>query len=386
MKPKKNSTVGFNNKILWGGYTFTKSGYTIGRGFSEKLIGALFSRQHWERKLSLRGLYEEFPSRYTRLQHRIAFICLITFGYELFRGDYFYHFHNCGVRVSEPIRENLKSHVVEDLLSPATNLPLQLDFFIPMVVFKGRSVPHKMAKDFSIKRKSLYKKNQIYDSSLYRYSNPRLEYNKRDLKVNAPVPGWADALYAALYNCTTGIITYGLSPEELLLAAKRQTFAKNPFEARSKGGYSILTKYRMRTCPTEEGLESAEILGNLEHRELDRIRRADLFPHAQQGFDPMFFNDELIELRHRTYLKRKRSIISSSHQSWEDYVDRVHKKLFTAINEPDRNPMESLIDLLGDNDQYINKNTVEVDLSDHGLEEGDDDYYEAILDEIDLNI
>jgi len=269
------------------------------------------------------------------------------------------------------------------MVSPATTLPLDLDFYIPLVVFKGRSVPHKMAKDFSKKRKFTYKKNTLKDSSLYRYTNPRIIYNNQQMKMSAPIPGWADALYAAFYNCSVGIITFGLSPDELRLAARRQTFAKNPFEARSKGGYSIHTKYRMLSCPTEEDMETAEVLSQIEVRELDRIMRADLFPHAQQGYDPLYLNDNLIGLRHRTFEKRKRSIISSTHNSWEEYVSGVHKKLFQTFAGDNNDNVRNLLDLV--RNQTHDNEVVEIPAaSDHGLESGDDEYYEEMLEDISI--
>jgi len=42
IKPDKVESVAHKQKVLWGGFTFTNKGYTIDRGFSEKLIGSLF--------------------------------------------------------------------------------------------------------------------------------------------------------------------------------------------------------------------------------------------------------------------------------------------------------------------------------------------------------
>jgi len=278
------------SRIYWGGWTYTSTSYSRPRSISDKILGAFFARQHWERKLALRGLYMEFPERYIKLQKKIAFLYELFFGYEFYRGDINNNFYDGGVMVSVPLIAGYnKLYKVQDMVAPRNSFQIDFKFMIPSVVSRDRTVPDKVAKDFSIKRRKTYNSSYLIDDVVYRFARPRIVYNNQKMDIKSPLPGWADALYASFYNCSAGVITFGLTPEELRSAARRQVYAHNPFEARAKGGYSILTKYRGTHCPEEETMELAEILANLTVRDLPYATRADLYPHPNEGEDPIYF-------------------------------------------------------------------------------------------------
>jgi len=221
------------------------------------------------------------------------------------------------------------------------------------------------------------------DDSVYRYSRPRIVYNNQKVDIKSPLPGWADALYASLYGCSTGVITYGLTPEELRLAARRQVYAVNPFEARSKGGYSILTQYRVPHCPIEEHVESSELLSELSKRELPYATRADLYPNASEGWDPIYFDSALVEAKYHDSKRKARDAFSEySGTSLQEYHDAVYKKLRQIVNNPD-DALEKLNSLLRDK-EFNYDEALPAPPSDHGLEE-DDDYIEGMLDDVDMS-
>jgi len=380
LKPEKVSSAD-PDRLRWGGYTYTVDSYSIPRGFSNALLGAFFSREHWERKLALRGLYEEFPKIYRKLEKRLCFLYELFLGYEFFPGETQNNFFDCGITCSEPLKVGVhKLYKVQDMVAPYTTMPIDFKFTIPMVVSRDRTTPDSIAKAFSLKRKNTYNSTIEMDDSVYRYSRPRIIYNKKKVALKSSLPGWADALYASLYNCSTGVITFGLTPEELLLAARRQVYADNPFEAKARGGYSIVTRYRMPHCPTEEAIESSILLSELETRELSSATRADLHPSAKEGWDPIYQQSELVESRHYASKRKNREAFSEySGLSQQEYHDLIYKKIRSLI-QPEGEDLQRLNDLL--RDRPLDFTNAVYAGSDHGAIE--DELYEDLdyLDEI----
>jgi len=374
IKPDKIKILN-KNHFLWGGYSYTDKGVSISKTFSNGLLGAFFSRQHWERKMGLRSLYSSHPELYIRYEKRIALCYENTFGHEFYRGETFRNFYDCGVMATRPLISGVhKLYKVQDLDSPESSLPLDLSFMIPQIVERKRVTPDSIARKFSQKRKSTYRATIPMDDSVYRYTRPRIVYNNKETRVRSPIPGWADVLYASMYNCSTGVITFGLSPDELRLAARRQVYAHNPFSARSRGGYSILTNYRGMHCPSEEMLETAELLANLEVRDLPYATRADLYQSAVEGDDPIYFDTALVS-REYFDLKRKNREAFSEYSGISDteYRDLIYKKLRSTFNNNEEE-FPILNQLLRDASVEFPEGGGDL-LSDHGAIEGDDDYY-----------
>jgi len=381
IKPSKVKMLPLD-RVFWGGWTYTAHSYSIPKRFSNAFLGAFFSRQHWERKLALRGLYSEHKSRYIRIEKRISFLYELFFGYEFYKGESSNNFYDCGVSATQPlISGNHKLYRVQDKVAPNSQLPIDFKFFIPTVVSRDRTIPDSLAKEFSILRKKIFKRSPVMDDSVYRYSRPRIVYNNQKVKLNSPLPGWADALYASLYGSSTGVIAFGLSPEELILAARRQVYAKNPFEARSKGGYSVLTKYRGLHCPTEEAMETAYLLSQLETRELPYANRADLYPSVSQGEDPMYYDSALVEREHFSLKRKNRQAFSEySGLSDQEYRDLIYKKVKDLAGGTD-NALVRLNSLLRTENFDIEMIDAQSTIS-HGLEEEEDYYDEDYLDEV----
>jgi hypothetical protein len=385
LKPDKISWID-NQRIYLGGYTYTSKGFTKPKAFSDAILGAFFSRQHWERKLALRGLYHEFPEKYIKMQKRIAFLYELFFGYEYYSGDNLNNFYDGGVMATQPLIAGYhKLYKVQDMVAPRNSVQIDFKYMIPSVVSRDKTVPDKVAKSFSILRKNTFKSTYRIDDSVYRYARPRLVYNNLKVDLKSPLPGWADALYAAFYNCSSGVITYGLAPDELRLAARRQVYAHNPFEARAKGGYSILTRYRAAHCPEEEMIELAEILANVTIRDLPYATRADLYPHPFEGEDPLYFDSALVEKEHFDLKRKNREAFSEySGLSDQEYRDLIYKKVKGITNEPEED-LGLLSALL--RDHAFDVNDIEhASIDSHGHLEDDDHIYGDDIDDIIANL
>jgi hypothetical protein len=267
-----------------------------------------------------------------------------------------------------------KLYRVQDMVAPVTTMPIDFKFSTPMVT-RDKTVVDSLAKSFSLKRKKVFKSSPCIDDSVYRYSRPRLIMNNTQTKIKSPLPGWADALYASMYNLSTGVITFGLSPEELRLAARRQTYSHNPFHARSMGGYSILTRYRTSTCPTEEVMETAELLAGLEQRELPYATRADLYPSAQEQWDELYVDTALIEGQHFDLKRKARQALSEySGVSAQEYRDLIYKKVKALVTEPE-DDLELLNSLLR-NEESLRDPIMPDSMVGCDIHEDEDDYYD----------
>jgi hypothetical protein len=183
IKPEKVERIWNKKKILWGGWTYTPTSYSIPKTFTNGVLGAFFSRQHWERKNSFRSVCMNHPERYKKLGKRLAFIYEVLFGFEFQRGELFNSFSDCGIVDNQPLIAGYhKLYEVGDLVAPANVLKLDLDMIIPNMVNRSRSVPDSVAKDFSKKRWKIYKNTPLVDDSVYRYCNPRLIYNNHKVE------------------------------------------------------------------------------------------------------------------------------------------------------------------------------------------------------------
>jgi hypothetical protein len=381
IKPDKVQ-ITTRQRMLWGGCCYETNRVTTPKTFSNNLLGAFSSLEHWERKNGLRSLYHLEPELYEKHQYSIAMLYDIIYGYEFAEGDCHQHLNDVGVLCSKPMLAGWhKFYKVSDCQTPESSLPLDLQAFVPRIVTSKHIVPSRISRMFAKKRRTLYRNTQYMADQYYRYYVPRIVYNTKKVPDRGPIPGWADVLYASFYGATTGSITYQLSPEELRLAALRQVYSRNPFEARARGGYAISTMWRGLPCPCQEDIELADLLSSLEKRDLSEAARADLYPLPSQAEDPIYYNTNLIISQYEKN-KRNRSLVSNDTQSIssdDEYKQGIYKKVMLLHQDPEES-LHNLKDLLKEN----MSSHIDVpldDTSDHGQEFDDDAFYaEEILD------
>jgi hypothetical protein len=377
--------TGKDQTFKWGGIQWSPTGYTKPKAFIDPLIGALFSRQHWERKLALRGLASEHPEDYKKYEYRIAFFYHLFFGYELYKEETFRHFDNCGVMQSTPILNGyIKSWRVEHMVAPNSSIMFDVRYNSPFHVSRIKTVPHKEAKAFSILRKKLYQRSPVIDNSVYLYSNPRIRYNKKQIKASRLLPVWADYLYLANHGRSTGAITAGLSPEDIILAPIRQVFSNDPFRARATGGYEVLTSWRSPRGPSEEMVVASEFLSLVSSRDLNYVRRTDLEPFAQSANDPIYFDDpNLIVKEVSNSLKRKRAsdsdLVAEKDTEFQQILESLPKKL-------SKGTITNAGELVAEIREFIDNQDDQFVHPEVNVMEDDDEYFASLVDEFAIEV
>jgi hypothetical protein len=240
-------------RYTWGGHFTELKGYIEPRSAFTSLIGAWHQKTHWERKGALRS----YSPIHTHVWRRVAFWYEISFGYEFFKGESMLHPDNLGVNQSAIRQEGwLRDWRVSRLTHPKV---VDDGNFLYELPFQREDVTQKEALDFSIKRKFVYATTKANDSILIDYVHPRITLNKKRKPAISQearaMPLHQEIRSLVLYGQTTHKLVSCLDAQEAKLAAIRQSFAVDPFYARSTGGYRIDTPYHRPHCPSEELLD-----------------------------------------------------------------------------------------------------------------------------------
>jgi len=328
IKPSKIESIGWDQKILWGGVIYTPTTFIKPKEFSSNFIGAIFVDHHWQRKYNLKGFGISFPNFYNKSQYKLAFISNLFFGHEFRELDYFESDFNLGIIRVDSYQEGFNhSYLVEDNTLP--NMSLETDlYYIDPYHLKKPKIPQQVCRFFAKKRQNLYRQS-TNDADMYRYIFPRLKYNKRSQNYESILPLWADLQLVLHYGVTTGVVTFGLTEDQIKNCPRRQSFALNPFRAISRGGYSILTRDRALNYATSENIEYSQSLLNLE-----KFYSDDAWSYHRQAFDPSkedrYLTErdtQIIELSN-TKRPNKRTISEDELQPLSSSeVERIHKRI-----------------------------------------------------------
>jgi len=368
-------STGEKPSIMWAGRRIAENKIEKPREFLDPLFGAFFARYHWERKASLFSLAESYPSQYRLFDKKIRLMYERIHGYEFFPNDSYKNLFNCGVSITAPVEcgySNLWR--VEDLTTPVTNISFDTTYVSPFIPSKPRSVPHKLAKQFQIRRKQEFRSTPFIDDDVYRYTTPRIIYNKKSPPPSKLLPGWAEMLYLAHYRAHTGTLVSGLTGDEIINAVNRQSYSSDPFRARATGGYKVLTSWRAPPVPSEEQVEIATFFMNIpDQRSLKYVRRADLTQSPGMMQDSLYFNEDLMSYSQQ---KKKEDLITVAISKYNDSLEDVYNHLLESLRESTTE--DALLSLIPEDErEYI----FDQNISEHeDIASEDDDYYGEMAD------
>lgn len=368
-----------HNVVKWAGYKMSPKSLVKPKKYMEPLLGAFFSRFHWERKLALRGLAEDEPLWYKKHEFRLAFLYEQFYGWEFHKTETTNHFDNCGINSSVPIIDGYsKLYKVEKKVAPYSNNMFDITYQTPFRVSGRKAYPTKVSRQFQIARKKLYKETTPDYNFIPNYIDPRIEYNNKQRPFKKVLPVWADMLYLVSHGKSSGSITCGLSSDQILDAARHQIFAKDPFRALATGGYKILTTWRSSRPPDEEWLVVSNFLAEVSQRHFDYVRRCDLLQHPALLADPMYYDTNLIREVVSTSKKRKVDDLSTQSHMEDEVRDRVLQLLPSKI-------AKGAIDSYAQLHQFIleeakGQEEDRLSLASSPLLEEDDDFYAAEVD------
>jgi hypothetical protein len=282
-------------QIKWAGYQIDANSIRKSKDIINPLIGALFLEQHWERKNSLMSFAKENKDIYAKYEKRIIRAYELYHGSEFYRGELTNSFED-GVGISlkaKPTFGFKKDYKMKDFRVPYSDTFFEVPFATPFKRRNAKIWPKGIGKEFSIQRQRIFKSSPFIDSSVYYYSNPRIEYNNVYRADTRMLPEWAEFLYIFMHNSSSGSFTHNLTPEKLDNAIQNYQHSPDPIRALKQGGYRILDFYHRKSIPSEEWLRIVERLKTVERRQLDYIQRADIPTSIQWAEDPMYYTEDL---------------------------------------------------------------------------------------------
>jgi hypothetical protein len=231
--------------VKWSGWTMTNKHCSRPKQYIEPLISFVSGEYHWERKNMLRSYAEQFPSLKYTISKYIPLFSELCYGWEFTRFDSFWSLDNGGLSPCAPYTDGYtKSFKVQRLRTPRDTIVDNMLYSTPFYVEWKRAD----AKEFSIRRKALWRETPNIDAAIFEYSNPRLEQLKTK-KINFGITqkcisDWYDLRLIVSEGYSLGKVTCNLFGDELFKAIHQCSRASNPFESFSTGGYRVLTKWR----------------------------------------------------------------------------------------------------------------------------------------------
>jgi hypothetical protein len=292
-------------QVKWSGWTMSPRHVEKPRQMWESLISVFTARYHWERKQTLRSFYEEFPSYYKSKDMLIPFHYELLFGYEFQRGDSLWNFRNSGVSCLSSISMgNIRSWAVEKIHTPKDVIKDALIYETPF--FSSWKMGD--AKQFSLRKKKLYKDSSVGSTFIRDYVSPIIEMHKSK-KPNLPwlakvINDQTESKLIVNHMLTSGKFTYGLTGDDLLKSLTYCSRARNPYEAYATGGYSVQTVWRSAPLISYESHFLMEhMLANVDLMSRYLVPRFDIYN--------INIEDELNKSKTRKSLKRKEPILNS---------------------------------------------------------------------------
>jgi hypothetical protein len=241
----------------WVGQRFGKDRLIEPRRVWSHIFGAWNKEFHWERKSALEGI--KLPESAKHVWKRVALQYEQSFGFEFERGESFRHPQQGGVYPYAELETGWSKFAnVAPLQKPHIHYGSSILHSVPF----GHSPKRGEAHDFQRKRERAFKK-PAFDVDLYHYVEPIIVPNKsrkpQMSKLARAMPLWADVRTLVYDGYTTGKVVSGLQGEELMVAPYRQKYARDPFESRATGGYSIVTQHRCDFGASLENMLIADI-------------------------------------------------------------------------------------------------------------------------------
>jgi hypothetical protein len=231
--------------VKWSGWQMTKSSATRPKLYLEPLISIFSGEFHWERKNMIRSYADQYPELKYKISKFIPFQYELTFGWEFIKTDSLWSLENGGCSPLYPFSGGeSRTYKVQRLTTPRDSITDNLLYTSPFFVEWKRSD----AKEFSIRRKALYRSTRLSSSEQFEYSNPRIKL----LKTTKPkfdisqkcISDWYDLRLIVRHGFSLGKVTYNLFGDDLYKAVIQCARAPNPFEAFVTGGYKVLTAWR----------------------------------------------------------------------------------------------------------------------------------------------
>lgn len=374
-------------KTRWGGCSFTEDSVVKPMLYMEGILGAFFSRHHWERKLSLMGFAKHYPEVYKSVEKRLIDMYDRIFGFEFFKGDNKTSFLNGGISSGPRNVGHLRLWSIRSMMSPINGLVFDTVYQTPFKLAFGNQVSNKESLLFQKKRKKLYRDSYVTDSILYDYINPVIEYNKKITKIPRSLPRWADLQLIIYHGISSGSLTCGLNDEDIVKAVVYQHLSPDPFRARATGGYSIETKWRTGRPPSQEWLQVASALIGMNKADSLYVKRADLPQNPALMDDPMYVDSNLFSYLHKDATKRKHSgsvVSTEEHDKFGNTVaSEIRNILPHLIKRQKVNNLETIVSLVEKRIEDYDKD-YNVAESDYGDYASDDLFFSDAIDMVDL--
>ncbi|WGH72997.1 MAG: putative RNA-dependent RNA polymerase [Trichoderma tomentosum ormycovirus 1] len=280
------------NNIKWSGWSMGPTHCRRPKQMLEPLVSLFYAQYHWERKNILRNFSIEFQDFYDSVDRYIPFQYELLFGFEFIRGDSLWNFRNSGVSTLSAVKTGqLKGWQLGELQTPMDTISDSLIYSTPFFTEWKRAD----AKQFSIKRKSVYRNSRIANTEIYEYANPTIQLTKSK-KPNLPriaglISDETESKLIVNYGLTSGKFTFGLRGEEIFNALRFCSRARNPYEAYATGGYSVKTVWRCEPLICSEDQFMAERMTTsidffsqfmVDRLDVYNFNYRDLFPHMQE--------------------------------------------------------------------------------------------------------
>jgi len=263
--------------IRWSGWIQTPYVIKRPKQVFEPLTSLFHAQYHWERKMILRSIYKSNPFNYDKYDMILPFQYELFFGYEVSKGDSLWNFQNGGVSSRTLRRTGLvKGWAYEKLVAPTDTINDSVFYESPFFTeWKRRDSKH-----FSIKRKNVYKNSIPSSTDIRDYATPIYSLNRsKEPRLSRLAGLLSDSQESKLvvnHLMTSGKLNFGLSYDDMLLALRQCSVARNPFEAYATGGLSIDTVYRPHSIPSKEWIEFIELLAtNISYMNSNFVHRYD---------------------------------------------------------------------------------------------------------------
>jgi len=337
-------------RIKWAGHGMSQTNLYLCRTRTNSLVGAFFTKFHWQRKAALASYCEDNYIFYKKNYKKICFAYTQFFGNEFFEGDLNFSFIEGGINPSKAVAlGSSKFQVVSEYLKPFEDTFFEVLYITPFLKKESKVYSHGMSKQFQEKRLQAYKRHIPIDSSVYFYSKPRLQYNRKIVRSESIIPAWADLLFLCEYGASMGNFSYGLDQEKLSMIAGNHSLSSDPLRAAARGGYKILDPvYSLHRPLSSEWQYVCNQLEKVDKRYLPYMPRADLgYPPPYYWEEDMYKGVDLYEPLIRDSLKkRKRSIAFSESSLLENVKGRVIEEIHSQVPRGIIDSLEQIPDLI----------------------------------------
>jgi hypothetical protein len=248
------------------------------------LIGAVMCDTHWERKRAIRAWMEDY--QWTEAQD-IGFCIWYerTFGFEFYKSDSIKNIERGGVSQRAPIITGYcKENLALALKSPSLEYESNILDARPYAETHDKYQQRKFQK----KRNATFRKSRAVDQQLLDFSNPPIHMRNKNvtLELGASRPLWSDIRSLFFEGSISTTLLSGLRRDQLTYVSQNFPLAFNPIEAKSRGGYDILTPYYFSYSADPKWKDFITLLQESDDIKLRTVKRYD-FEKTMKDMDPI---------------------------------------------------------------------------------------------------